>query len=104
MTDDDSKCKGPSGDQNPQHRHEIRLVPFTRKLLPETVAMIKDVEKDAVYLEGLRSAEVNIPLRAKLWHAVFCFFREHYAHDIAEARLNRMRSIAAQKAKPQPNS
>jgi hypothetical protein len=77
-----------------EHREATALL--SRNLSIQTIEMIEEIEIDAVYMPGVRDADSSVSLRNKLWHAVWTFFREHYAADIAEGRKYRLAMEAAE--------
>lgn len=74
----------------PEEERREPLILFSRNLLPETVALIEEVEEDGQFMEGIRDGDTSVSLRNKLHHAVWTFFAAAHAEEIAEGRKYRL--------------
>ena len=86
-------------EEKPVSERKEKLVPLGNIGLPQsTIDLINEVEKDGMFMEGIRDGDKTLSLRAKLWHAVWFFFLDSHREELREAARYREQYIAQQKA------
>jgi len=63
---------------------------LARSLPVQVIELIEEIEEDGVWLEGVRDGDNSLPLRAKLWCAVWMNFRANYLEELEEAHRYRI--------------
>jgi hypothetical protein len=74
----------------PREQRREPLVLLSRNVLPQTLELIEETERDGIYMEGIRDGDFGVTLRAKLWHAIFVSFNENHRPDLDEGRKYRL--------------
>jgi hypothetical protein len=59
-----------------------RLTLLSRSLPQQTIDLIEEIERDGIWMDGIRDGDKTVPLRAKLWHAVWANFKANYQGEL----------------------
>lgn len=85
-------------EEKPEAERKEKLVALNIGLPQVTIDLINEVERDGMFLDAIRDGDKTLSLRAKLWHAVFWFFKDSHREELEQASERREAFIAQQKA------